>query len=167
MTTIYNFLFVLVANILLLSFVQCSTEEPASLPDNITPAKYNVELQNISGMHQSFDSIGNFLGYIVDTTDLFDIEIDLRDYKTDSLLIDGLLVNWDNETMNNIPAFYSGNSISFNYDKSTIIRNDYVRGEIQIVKDSIYIDYRWDGSDTWSTGALPIFGSLKGSGIKI
>jgi len=156
-----------VANILLLNFVQCSTEEPASLPDNITPAKYNVELQNISGMHQSFDSIGNFLGYIVDTTALFDIEIDLRDYKTDSLLIDGLLVNWDNETMNNIPAFYSGNSISFNYDKSTIIRNDYVRGEIQIVKDSIYIDYRWDGSDTWSTGALPIFGSLKGSGIKI
>jgi len=49
------------------------------------------------------------------------------------------------------------------YDLSNSIRNNYIRGDIWLHADSLFLNYRWDRSDTWS-GVPPERGTVTGSG---
>lgn len=144
-------------------FTQCDEDEPET--SNFV-GTYDISFTHISGLQDSYDSVGNQLGFIIDTTFLENIEIEISELGFDSLTVSGLLTGWNNNPFDDLSFFISDNPLVIDFDESTLTRNNYIRGEINLIADSLFIDYRWDRSDIWSTGATPVYGEYSGTGIK-
>lgn len=113
-----------------------------------------------------YDSVGNvdYIGYvdeqIVDTISLIEVAL-----IPDSLTAQSLITSsFRKETvgMKNV-----NDTLFINLNESVVWKNDILFGKIWMEQDSLKIDYNWDQSDTWSSGALPDKGEVKGGGVRI
>lgn len=130
---------------------------------------YTIDVKHINGIHSFHDSIGNFLGFGLDTILDIPMQIEIRQHNnTDSLFITGLITDFNVSSCCNkdVLGIVKNDSINLIYNFNTSIDNDYVIGSISFSTDSIFTDYRWDISDTWSSEAFPIYGLVTGSGSK-
>ncbi len=129
---------------------------------------YQIASEHISGLHPVFDSVGNVLGLTEDTTLVIDSLLTIleKDATLDTVIINGLIKSAIGNFRQEVLATFEQDSLIIHYDQSNQISNDYVRGKIWLEGDSLFLDYRWDRSDTWSTGATPVYGNVKGKGIR-
>ncbi len=127
---------------------------------------YNLTINHITGIHSQYDSIGNFLGFGIDTFNIDSLNIIISQHKdTDSLVVEGLISTHHlNCCTKDILAVVTDDTLRLAHEHNSITRNDYVRGSITIDNDIIHMNYRWDNSDTWSTDAFPTYGIVAGNG---
>ena len=130
---------------------------------------YQITNEHISGLHSVFDSVGNFLDYTVDTTLVSDsiLTILATDLTLDSVMIQGLIKSLNGNFRQEVLATMEQDTLIIHYDEGNQISSDYIRGKIWLEGDSLFLDYRWNQSDTWSTGAIPSYGNVKGKGIRL
>jgi len=160
--------------ILGLLFTICACDKEGDPSDNsdklvdLTPylGSYNMNVNHITGIHSQHDSIGNFLGFGIDTFLNVSINVEINQHNdTDSLLITGLISSQHlNCCLKEVMGVVSNDSISLIREFNGGNRNDYVRGYIHINENTINTNYRWDTSDTWSSEAFPEYGLVNGTG---
>lgn len=157
--------------VLVILIGSCSTESmdgeiSKSVDYSAFSGDYTMTVNHITGIHSQYDSIGNFLGFGIDSLYNVTMQIDINQYEnSDSLIINGLITSHLlNCCVKEVYGKIENDSIKllreFNQDNN----NDYVRGSIVFHDNSLTIDYRWDSSDTWSTEAFPTYGLVVGSG---
>ena len=120
---------------------------------------YIVQFENntIEGYHDS-------IGYqIVDST-----------FYTQDTIVISKIASTDSFTISQIPfehdyrkvvGYLQNDSLIINDDRSNLSFASYIKGTVYLDKDSIRFDYRWKHMDTWSTGVLPNYGVVTGSGL--
>lgn len=158
----------LILTTLLSFFYSCSDDEASGPEKDRFTGNYLIESEHISQIHTFYDSVGNVIGMGLDTNIYSNEKLSITEGTTsDTMVIDGL-----------INSFFSGNrtvakggllndSIQIVYEQSNPpLSNDFIRGKIWLTEDSIFLDYYWDKSDIWSSGAFPEKGHVKASGIK-
>ncbi len=133
---------------------------------------YTIRYEQISGIHTFYDSVGRFIKYGFDTVQILDTLMRITPTKhKDTFAINGLIKSWlyhnGHIKYQEVKAVLTNNVMNIIYEKNRLIQNNYIRGEIRFEGDSIFLNYKWDTSDTWSTGALPVSGRVKGKGVRI
>ena len=124
---------------------------------------YEIENIHISGIHTFYDSTGNITFQGNDTTtvsnDLFSITMG---NDNDTLLINSLINNLNNSSTE-VKGVVTGDTLKIVHDHSFAPTfNNFIKGNIWMKEDSIFLNYYWDKSDTWSAGALPVRGEVEG-----
>ena len=130
---------------------------------------WQVEGTHISGIHTFYDSIGNEIGMGLDTTIVStDMLLISQQGDTDTLIIDGLVKSFNANFRTIVQGTVQNDTINIHYDLSSPgTSNNYIRGQIWLQSDNIFLDYDWDTSDIWSTDGLPREGSVISSGSKV
>lgn len=130
---------------------------------------YNVESRHISGIKTFYDSIGNQVGMGIDTVFVGSELVIISQYnKTDTLLLEGLINSFFEAQRATVKCVYGNDSLHIFHEFSVEgVRNNFIRGRVWKENDSLFLDYRWDKSDTWSSGALPEYGEVVGRGAKV
>jgi len=124
---------------------------------------YTASLTHITGIYPLYDDMGNPLGDGYDTIryiqHAFSIE---KDSESDSLNVTGLYNNYP-ERSDLIKGVVHEDTLHLFRQQDDIISKDNVRGYIFLSQDSLYINYRWDKTNTWATNAIPHYGMITGS----
>ncbi|MFK7905482.1 MAG: hypothetical protein AB8B69_10175 [Chitinophagales bacterium] len=85
----------------------------------------------------------------------------------DTLLIANLINHFD-DSRAEVKAILIDDTVRIVHDLTMgSTTNNYIKGNIWLKEDSIFLNYIWNRSDTWSSGALPEAGTVKGKGIFI
>lgn len=130
---------------------------------------YEVQSRHISGIETFYDSIGNQIGMGIDTSFVDNELLTISQYnQTDTLLLEGLINSFFQNHRTAVKCVYSNDSLHIVHEFSVeILRNNYIRGKIWMKDDSLFLDYHWDKSDLWSSGALPEYGEVLSSGVRV
>ncbi len=131
--------------------------------------EYSIVSNNHSGLHFIYDDMGGVAGYEERTEILSDSILSIMQIgNTDTVLINGLINTLSGtDYRQEVKATASGDVLNIIYEKSNQTFNNYIRGEIWLEGDSIHLEYNWNRSDIWSTGAIPSYGDVRGRGISL
>lgn len=155
--------------LLVFCFVSCDKVTSTSL-DNKDKfiGEYQIESTHLFGIITEYDSIGNqiFQGY--DTTVLTDQVISISEISgdNDTLLINSL-INSFNHSGPEVKGKVINDTLTLLHDFSIPSTfNNYIKGDLWLEGDSIFLDYIWDRSNTWTSEALPVRGMVSGQGFR-
>jgi hypothetical protein len=109
-----------------------------------------------------FDSTGPIGVYYVTHHHVDTITIS-RVPGTDSFTVQNLRMGRGNKHGNN---FANGERLELDLDWSTNIRDEWIQGHLELIGDSLRIDYSWKNFDSWSSGSTPYNGFVSGSGSR-
>ncbi len=127
---------------------------------------YSILSEHITGIHTEYDSIGNiiFQGYdtITVSNNFFSI---VEGSNQDTVILNQCLNDFNHESIT-VKAVLSGDELSLVHEFSDIQHNDYLRGTVRVVGDSIFMDYYWDRSNVWANYAPPTRGSVLAQGVR-
>lgn len=130
--------------------------------------EYSIWNTEEIGIITFYDSIGNQIGQGIDTLEFESPLLEISFFEdTDTLLVDGLQKSWNESNLFSSKALFQNDTLHLLFDNGTSTNNNYIRGDIWLSGDSIYLDYRWNTSDTWSTGALPVYGEVFARGVQL
>lgn len=111
---------------------------------------------------QLYDTVAGqpYVGYDTIQLDPDQLTITRFQNSLDSFWIDEVVFN---RTKVQAKGWVINDTLYFEYDESTSIRNRYSRGSMWLEATELKVDYHWDNMDTWSTGALPEQGDVTGT----
>ena len=148
-----------------LCFLSCKDE--GGVPAELQPylGDYSVHYNHQYGLISVFDSLGN-IEYEERFTEIVDSLLTIEYDGTDSLVVNALPKGLY-EGRTEVQAVLQDDTLRIFFEMNDIIRNNYVRGDIWLVGDSLFLDYRWNTSDTYNEQAPPEYGVLQGRGERI
>lgn len=126
---------------------------------------YNIEGVHKYGIIQEYDAPGNiiFEGYY---TNEYSEMLEIKQlHNTDTLLILGLMNSFEEEERIEVKGYFDSDTIRIVHEfNEHPVYNNYIRGNIWLQQDNIFLNYKWDKSDIWSNLALPRRGEVFGMG---
>ena len=126
--------------------------------------QYQMDLDH-QKLDPIFDELGNITAYtyvnypISDTVSISPIEEKPGKFQIDAIIKDAIKIS--------VEGTIRSDTLFFEFNESTDIRNNFVRGHFWLTSDFLLVNYTWDHSDTWSSSALPNNGYVKGLGTKL
>ena len=126
--------------------------------------QYQMELDH-QKLDPVFDEQGNITAYtyvnypVSDTVSISPIEEKPGKFQIDAIIKDAIKIS--------VEGTIRSDTLFFEFNQSTDIRNNFVRGHFWLTSDFLFVNYTWDHSDTWSSSALPNNGYVKGLGTKL
>lgn len=110
-----------------------------------------------------YDSIGNPLGVVYKSFTHQDTIVIERIENTDSFEIQNLRLDRQRPAARSLAK---GDKLVLDEDWSTSLRSKWLSGEIELIGDQLSIEYSWRDFDTWSSGATPYNGFVRGQGSR-
>ncbi len=149
-----------------LCFLSCKDED--SIPAELQPylGEYAVQYDHQYGLVPIFDSLGN-IEYEERFANFADSLLTIEYIGNDSLSINALPKGWNTGFPQEVRAVLQDDTLRIFFEKNEFVRNNYVRGDIWLVGDSLFLDYRWNTSDTYNIEAPPEYGELQGRGERL
>ena len=129
---------------------------------------YSIESSQTVGILLFTDPDGNVIGE-GEVTETFSDDL-LRisqQGNTDTLLIDGLMRDYESHARQLVQAVVVNDSLNIIYhpDPTNTLENDYIIGKIWLNDQAIFLAYRWDRSDLEEEDFW--WGEVQGEGIRI
>lgn len=126
--------------------------------------EFYLEL-NHQKFEPTYDDAGNLTGYgninypIRDTLSIQPVDGEPGAYE-----INTVIKGWRKLS---VIGTMRSDTLYFEDDSSNSIRNDMVKGYFWKTGTYLFVNYKWDTSDTWSSSAVPEYGYVKGLGQEL